>query len=318
MSFPAPEASRRNSLDDQRRRRGASPGVSKCENVGMSVANGGMVRLAGGRFQMGTDESAIERLQAQLGVRRREVFEAEVPAHTVEVGPFEMDVAPVTNAQLQAFVAACPEWGPDRLASEQHNGDYLRHWENGVMPEALANHPVVYVTWPVALAYARWAGKRLPTEAEWEFAARGGAPDALFPWGAAPADPARANYVANGLNTTTPVRRYPPNPYGLHDLAGNVWEFCLDEWQPGWYATLAGHITVNPLAGDLTLARLAHLAPGDLRSDSLGAALYGGRRVIRGGSWGGSPVNLRVAYRDSHPALGAGNHVGFRCARSAP
>ncbi len=160
---------------------------------------------------------------------------------------------------------------------------------------------MVYVCWYAAVAYAQWAGKRLPTEAEWEFAARGGSDEAEYPWGDAPPDPGHANYAASALGTTTPVGNYPPNPYGLYDLAGNVWEYCVDEWRTDYYASSPSD---NPVAG------------GDLfTNDSFYQVTE--RRVVRGGSWGGAPVNLRVTYRDSHPPTDAGPHVGFRCARSA-
>jgi formylglycine-generating enzyme required for sulfatase activity len=125
-------------------------------------------------------------------------------------------------------------------------------------------------------------------------------PDAEFPWGNAAVDPIRANYGDSGIGMTTPVGRYPPNGYGLYDLAGNVWEYCLDAWQEDFYTVSP---VENPIAGD-------HWFTGD---DYLQVTT---RRVIRGGSWGGGAVNLRVAYRDSHPPSGAGDHVGFRCAKS--
>jgi formylglycine-generating enzyme required for sulfatase activity len=95
------------------------------------------------------------------------------------------------------------------------------------------------------------------------------------------------------------VGQYPPNGFGLCDMAGNVWEYCLDEWGP-----YRAGLTAEAADGDL-------LYPGE----SFLAVTT--RRVIRGGSWGGAPVNLRVAYRDSHPPEGAGSHVGFRCVRAA-
>jgi formylglycine-generating enzyme len=257
-----------------------------------------MVWLAGGELQMGTAEAAIPELMRAYAVSRRELFAAEVPRHRVVLSPFWIDRSPVTNAQFQRFVAAQPQWSPEQIAPDRAGAAYLQHWAGGTCPPALADHPVVFVSWYAALAYARWAGKRLPTEAEWEYAARGGQHDAEFPWGSAPADPRRANYAASGIGTTTPVGTYPPNPYGLSDLAGNVWEFCLDAWQADFYATSPAN---DPRAGGEALDGDSYLAVTS-------------RRVIRGGSWGGSPVNLRIAYRDSHPPAGAGNHVGFRCA----
>jgi formylglycine-generating enzyme required for sulfatase activity len=212
-----------------------------------------------------------------------------------------LDCTPVTNAQFKTFVDAQPEWRRDRIPAAYHNGDYLKHWHQDEYPPEKAHHPVVFVCWYAAMAFAQGSEKRLPTEAEWEYAARGGSAAMEYPWGNAPADPARANYAASNIGDTTPVGSYPPTGNGLFDMAGNVWEFCADEWQTDYYA----HSPIdNPVAGGAMFANQAFLRITT-------------RRVIRGGSWGGAPVNLRVAYRDSHPPTGAGPHVGFRCARSA-
>jgi formylglycine-generating enzyme required for sulfatase activity len=260
-----------------------------------------MMLLLGGPFLMGTSEDQLDHIQAIYDISYRDLFMPEVPQHSVDLAPFYFDLHPVTNRQFHTFLQAQPAWRPDQIAPHLHNGDYLKHWHGMWYPDHLANHPVVYVCWYAAVAYAYWVNKRLPTEAEWEFAARGGQNDAEFPWGSAPADPGRANYGQSGIQTTTPVETYPPNPYGLHDLAGNVWEYCADEWCADYYAVSP---RANPIAGREWMER------GDYTQVTT-------RRVIRGGSWGGDPVNLRVTYRDSHPPVGAGPHVGFRCARSA-
>ncbi|RIK39659.1 MAG: hypothetical protein DCC55_17525 [Chloroflexi bacterium] len=259
-----------------------------------------MVRLPGGEFVMGTPLADIERLLERYQVNHRDLFLPESPQHPVSLTPFYMDRYPVTNAQFKLFLDQQPAWRREQVPAQLHNGAYLKHWSDNEYPPDKADHPVVYVSWYAAVAYARWAGKRLPTEAEWEYAARGGLANAPFPWGDDPPDAGRANYGASGLAGTTPVGRYPPNAYGLFDLAGNVWEYCIDEWQADFYATSPHE---NPVAG------------GNLfdKEDFLAVAT---RRVIRGGSWGGAPLNLRVAYRDSHPPAGAGPHVGFRCAQT--
>ena len=262
-----------------------------------------MVRVPGGQFAMGTRATDVARLQQVYGVRRAELLAPEVPRHVVRVDPFWLDATPVTNAAFKRLVDAEPAWAPGSVPEHFHNGEYLRHWQGSDHPPELADHPVVNVSWYAAMAYARWAGKRLPTEAEWECAARGGQADAEFPWGSAPLEPSRANYGASGLGTTTPVGSYPANPYGLHDLAGNVWAYCLDEWHQDFYTRSPED---NPLAGAESLEQL--MVGGFLEVTT--------RRVIRGGSWGAASLQLRVTFRDGHPPAGAGSHVGFRCARS--
>jgi sulfatase modifying factor 1 len=244
-----------------------------------------MILVPGGSFLMGTDQDQIDRQFAHLSTRMREMLRAETPRHRVTVAPFYLDKHEVTNRDFQAFVGASPDWQPGRLEPTLHNGDYLKHWPEGNFPEPLARHPVTYVSWYAAQAYAAWTGKRLPTEAEWEYAACGGLGRPEYPWGGDPVTPEHANYGESKLETTTPAGSYPPNGFGLHDLAGNVWEYCADVWRSNYAA--------GPETADST------------------------RRAIRGGSWGGSPLNLRVRFRDSHPVTGAGPHVGFRCALSA-
>jgi gamma-glutamyl hercynylcysteine S-oxide synthase len=245
----------------------------------------GMVRLDGGTFVMGTDRGDVDGLCQKFNTAHRDVFLPETPAHRVTLAPFSIDRTEVTNGNYRAFVERHPEWAPGRVPAERQNGDYMKPWTNGTFPPGTADLPVTYVTWWAAKAYCESSGNRLPTEAEWELAARGGLAAAEFPWGNEPPDAKRANWSATGIGAPTRVARYPPNPYGLHDLAGNVWEFVEDPWTDD-YATPPA----SPLPQE--------------------------RHVIRGGSFGAGPINLRVRYRDSHPARGAGPHVGFRCARS--
>ena len=256
-----------------------------------------MVLISGATFQMGTDLSDIARLQQLFGVRRGDIFYAEVPQHTVTIDSFYLDKYEVTNAQFKKFLEKSPQWRPDRIPGHYHNGDYLKHWNGNDYPKGKADHPVVNVSWYTSVAYCQWMGKRLPTEAEWEYAARGRLTGKAFPWGDQPVDNGRANYVGSGIGQTTIVGSYPANGYGLFDMAGNVWEYMADEW--GAYPSAN---QLNPVAG------------GNLFLDNTFTAIT--RRVIRGGSWGGAPVNLRVAYRDSHPPDGARDFVGFRCAKS--
>jgi formylglycine-generating enzyme required for sulfatase activity len=256
-----------------------------------------MTLIPGGNFQMGIDRAQIPALAKTFGIDYLQLFEDEVPKHTVTISAFNLDKHLVTNAQFKKFTDANPEWRPDRTSPAPRNGNYLKYWKNPDAFAARADHPVVNVTWYSAVAYCRWAGKRLPTEAEWEHAAHGGL-DALFPWGDQLPDPTRANFSDNGFKTTTPVGKYPPNGYGLFDMAGNVWQFLADEWSP--YPSAAQK---NPVAG------------GDRFTDRKSFLRVTTRRVIRGGSFDGGPVNLWVDYRDSHPPENASEFVGFRCTK---
>jgi formylglycine-generating enzyme required for sulfatase activity len=256
-----------------------------------------MAMIPGGTFEMGRSSEEIERAMQAYGINHREIFEPEFPRHAVRMDPFYIDKYEVTNAQFRAFIADNPEWSKLRIAPSLHNGHYLEHWSGDQYPAETGRRPVVFVSWYAALAYCRWAGKRLPTEAEWEFAARGGLPETEFPWGTQSPDTQRANFSQSGFRHVITVGSYPPNGYGLFDMAGNAWEFCLDEWQPDYYSRSG---IDNPMAGAIPSGKDSYLA---IRT----------RRVIRGGSWGASPLNLRVTYRDSHPPEGAGDHVGFRC-----
>lgn len=275
--------------------------------------------IPGGTVNLGIDSADIPHFQSIFGIDHAELFRDEVPKHTVTVQPFYMDKFPVTNAQFFAFTRRFEHEDPSgKLArldqpftEEDPRSKYgdrknLKHWVDGRVPEGLENHPVTNVTWYDAVAYCQWQGKRLPTEAEWEVAARGGL-NGLFPWGDAPADPSRANYSASKLDTTSPVGRYPANAYGLYDMAGNVWQFTADEWAP--YSSKPPKkpkANKNAIPNDLDYLHLHEF-------DFLSVAT---RRVIRGGSFGGAPINMWVEYRDSHPPDGAQPFVGFRCAKS--
>jgi formylglycine-generating enzyme required for sulfatase activity len=240
-----------------------------------------MARVAGGTFVMGTDPAAVDALMARFGVRRREIFTAELPAHQVTVAPFYLDRTEVTNAAFKRFLDGHGEWTRERLPADRHNGDYLKTWTSGLYPQGEAELPVTFVTWQSAVAYCESVGKRLPTEAEWESAA-GGESRSEFPWGNDLPDKSRANWSATGLGKPAAVGSFPMSAGGLYDMAGNVWEFMQDRW----------------------------------RDNYASASESPERRVIRGGSFDAAIVNLRVRYRDSHPELGAGPHVGLRCARS--
>ena len=247
----------------------------------------GMVLIPAGQFQMGSDDAEAQK--------------DEQPVHTVQVDAFYMDTYEVTNAQFKAFVDANPNWQKDRIANRFHNGDYLKPWNDNNYPAGTANHPVTYVSWHAAMAYAEWAGKRLPTEAEWEYAARGGTAEMKYPWGDTISN-REANYNSNAGGTTA-VGRYAANGYGLHDMAGNVWEWCMDEY---------GNIFTespreNPIVGGQTLQEL---------SDNFTSTPANSQRVLRGGSWLNPARSLRVSARSkSTPAI-TYDDLGFRCARA--
>ncbi|WP_181785325.1 formylglycine-generating enzyme family protein [Streptomyces phytophilus] len=139
---------------------------------------------------------------------------------SVWLEPYLIDVYPTTNADYARFVRATGHRPP-------------RHWSAGRCPDDLVTHPVVWVTWHDATAYARWAGKTLPSAQQWEKAARGPR-GRLYPWGNDPTA-AKCNVAETGIDATTPVSRYQSgvSPYGAFDLCGNVWEWCSTEEQPG-------------------------------------------------------------------------------------
>ncbi len=243
---------------------------------------------------MGTPAAALPELKRRYGVTFPGAFENEIPEHTVTISDFRMDRREVTNARFAGFLEARPEWRRGRLATDRQNGHYLESWTKDRYPADKADHPVVFITWHVAQAFCQWAGGRLPTEAEWEYAARAGT-GAEFPWGDEVPSPRLANYSASGRNGTVPAGTYPPNGWGLYDMAGNVWEFLLDEWQPAYPSgPQIDSVGGGPMADD-QLLRIE------------------GRRVIRGGSFGAAIVNLRTRWRDSHPVTNAVGFVGFRC-----
>ena len=264
----------------------------------------GMVLIPGGRFEMGSRAAELDDL-AELGRavphmegNCRHWFSKEVPLHPVTVAPFYLDRYEVTNADFGRFVEA---------TGYQAEGDWRRY----ATPQR-ARHPVVNVTWNDARAYAAWRGARLPSEAEWEWAARGGCTGrsagvhCWFPWGDEPDHYSRANYGHDrsfwaglkrlfGLTRirTRPVGSYAANGYGLYDTAGNAAEWCAGDLLP--------YPGCPPDA-----------APFD-DEDYLSHPL----KACRGGSWQSpNPVFIRANCRRGLPATTASWSVGFRCARS--
>lgn len=254
----------------------------------------GMALIPGASFDMGTAQAEVLGLMQRFQVRRAELFAEELPRHRATIGSFYIDRNEVTNAQFKAFIEKDSAWQKSRIPASLHNGKYLENWAGNEYPAGKADDPVNFVSWYAAAAYCQSQGKRLPTEAEWEYAARGGLDGKAFPWGDELPEKSRANYGASEIKAPTRVASYPANGYGLHDMAGNVWEFLADEWQ-------SYPIKPSPNAS----------AEASFREVTT-------RRALRGGSFGGGVVNLRVTYRDSHMPGNAVEHVGFRCALTSP
>ncbi|HVP15214.1 MAG TPA: formylglycine-generating enzyme family protein [Terriglobales bacterium] len=199
------------------------------------------------------------------------------PAHTVRLAAFRIDRYEVTNAEYAEFCKATKRdlpffWGMQRF----HSGP------------AFPGHPVVGVSWSDAQAYAKWRGKRLPTEAEWERAARGGIAGAKFVGGDA-LDSTQVNYALSRRDGTMPVGSYAPNGYGLYDMAGNVQEWVADRYDAEYYRTGPAENPQGPEQGKF--------------------------RVIRGGGWYTGPGCMGVGYRIGLPSNWVDFNVGFRCAR---
>jgi formylglycine-generating enzyme required for sulfatase activity/tRNA A-37 threonylcarbamoyl transferase component Bud32 len=232
------------------------------------------VSVEGGSFWRGSNEGSRD----------------EMPRHQVHIEPFAIDVHPVSNEQ---FVLYLESMGGEK---DNHNHDLIVLRESRIRRSAgklliesgYAKHPVVGVTWYGAVAYAQWVGMRLPSEAEWEIAAKGGDEDAVYPNGSQ-IDRSQANFFSSD---TTPVMSYPANPFGLYDMAGNIYEWCQDWYAYNYYDTSAQepHKPHGPLQG-----------------------VY---RVIRGGCWKSLQEDLRCAHRHRNNPGTVNSTYGFRCARS--
>ena len=304
-----------------------------------------MIPLEGGRFAMGSER----------------FYPEEAPVRTVTVAPFRIDRTPVTNRAFARFVAATghvttAEIAPDpavypgldpasaragSLVFEKARGPVglddpsnwwrfvagavWRHpWGPDSTLDGLDDHPVIHVTATDAEAYAAWCGKALPTEAEWEFAARGGLAGADYAWGdtLAPGGAMLANYwqglfpfanqLLDGWERTSPVDAFPANGFGLHDMIGNVWE-----WTSDWYGT---HKPAK--AGrHKGCCEVPHNPTGTRERESFDPATPAvriGRRVLKGGSHL-CAANYCQRYRPAarHPQTidTSTSHIGFRCVR---
>ena len=246
-----------------------------------------MCLIPSGTFAMGTMESEINELVKQFADYEAEKawFKSEVPRHTIEIAAFYMDKAEVTNAQYKVFINQTGYRTPQYWFDDNYNSRDL---------------PVVGVSWYDAMQYASWSEKRLPTEAEWEYATRGGMANQMYPWGNK-ITPQMANY-GEKVGKATVAGTYPSNGYGLYDLAGNVWEWCLDSYNAGFYKTSPRK---DPFAG----GDIAHVIKNFSQVDKNQV------RVIRGGSWQSDPGPLRVASRGNYFPSFTLRNCGFRCVK---
>lgn len=240
-----------------------------------------MALVPAGEFQMGSDaDKALAECQKFRSDSQRDWFEDEEPIHTVILDAFYIDIYEVTNARYAECVDAGNCDPPSDLGSDSRDSYYGN--------PAYDNYPVIYVDWDMARTYCEWRGVRLPTEAEWEKAARGGLEGKQYPWGDEKPDCSLANSGGphGCVGDTAEAGSFTPNSYGLYEMAGNVWEWVMD-----WYSVYPGG---NPEA-----------------SDDFGK----GYRVLRGGAWNFGRSDLRAAGRDKDVPDFTFNGLGFRCAR---
>ena len=230
-----------------------------------------MALIPAGSFEMGDSKDEPEAW-----------MEGSHPVHTVELDAFYMDVHEVTVGQFRKFV--------------EESGYVYNLWDDVAVFSPTGKHPMIWVTWDDATAYAEWAGKRLPTEAEWEYAARGGLSGKRYPWGdgvGVNGDRARdyANYKGTGgkdkWEYCAPVGSLKPNGYGLYDMAGNVFELCSDWYDEDYYSNSPLRNPQGPSTGE--------------------------SHVLRGGSCNFNTDFLRAAFRDCVGPSYSSFYYGFRC-----
>ena len=252
------------------------------------------ISIPAGTFLMGstseTAEAAYEDARLRSSMLEWHTFEAESPQHRVYLDAYEISRYEITNAQYRAFVEATARPTPRGHNSEETWADETLNGDA---------QPVVGVTWFDAQAFAEWVGGSLPTEAQWERAARG-AEARIYPWGdILPKARQHANF-ARRYNRPMPVGQFPKgeSPDGIADLAGNVWEWCLDEYSPTVYQRSSRDVPQNPM----------HLRFRDvLRA-----------RIIRGGAWDVGSVFLRSSLRFKFYPLDSTHTIGFRVIRPRP
>lgn len=281
------------------------------------LALDGMVLIPAGEFQMGSPNPDPEYTHH--------------PLHSVYTDAFYMDICEVTNAEYKTFLDANPEWRKENVKGFAEG--HLLIWRDNNYPEELEKHPVVFVSWYAAMAYAEWMGKRLPTEAEWEKAARAGLEGHKYSWGDTEPNGTQCNFADkntnfkysnmnadDGYQYTAPVGSYPPNGYGLYDMTGNVWEWCLDAFD---YQVNNNARRRNPIGGHESITELVEhhrnigvelmKRDGPQYEDDLDARLT--ERVLRGGGWDDAASTLRIIFRSNYPAVNTEFYSGFRCVK---
>ncbi|MBB15739.1 hypothetical protein CMK22_10730 [Candidatus Poribacteria bacterium] len=239
-----------------------------------------MVLIPSGSFQMGDH---LDKMSNAL------------PVHKVELDDFYMDSHQITVGQFKRFLKESG-YKPEAVKG---GWEINRFWNEVKKYSPTDKHPVIYVSWNDATAYTKWAGKRLPTEAEWEYAGRGGQVGKRYPWGD---DEKVARDYANYKRTdgkdkwdklAAPVGSFKPNGYSLYDMAGNVWEWCSDWYDKDYYSKSPLRNPQGPSSGST--------------------------RVLRGGHWTSGTLTLRVAYRLSNtPNRRLNPNSGFRCVSGFP
>jgi sulfatase modifying factor 1 len=241
-----------------------------------------VVYVPAGEFIMGSDAADVD----------------ERPQRRVYLDAFEIDRYEVTNVQYRRFLLATGRKGPQHWPERYEHlvPDRDADWQGDVYPAGEATYPVVGAGWPEAAAYCEWAGKRLPTEAEWEKAARG-TDGRAYPWGNT-WDASKANTREAGVGYTQPVGTYPAgaSPYGVMDAAGNVGEWIADWYDRLYYSYAPDR---NP--------------PGP---SPAGERILTGERIQRGGAWDSPSDHARTSYRNATHFFGPNVRVGFRCVRS--
>lgn len=235
-----------------------------------------MVAVQGGTFSMGCSDGRPD----------------EKPPHDVTLGNFQISKYEITNQQYAAFLNENGNQSEDGVPWIDLNGSYidikcriLKDGENFTVESGYENHPVVFVTWYGARAYANWKGGRLPTEAQWEFAARGGNQSQNFTYSGSdtPGEVAWFMENAQGINA---VGQKTPNKLGIYDMSGNVYEWCRDWYDETYYGSSDANSPTGPN--------------------------FGTNKVLRGGMWDSSKNNIRVCKRKSYSPNANYDSVGFR------